>query len=306
MPTLQQLRYLVAVADTLHFRRAAERTNVTQPTLSGQIMTLEKTLGVKLVERSRANVVMTPVGNEIAVRARQALQTVGEIEEVAKRGTSFLGGTLRLGVIHTLGPYLLPLFLPQLHRDFEVLKLYVREGLPQALLADLHNGHIDLILYPVPVLAENVETVRLFREPLLCVAPTENALAAYDIVPRQAIRGQTVLTLESGYKLHDQVEQLCERFGANLSLDYAGTSLGMVRQMVTMGMGISFMPALYVREELKDDASLAARLIQGGAPSRTIGLVWRRNSPHAAEYREFATLIRSALADSVSEVTVLK
>ena len=161
MPSLQQLRYLVALSETLHFRRAAERCHVSQPTLSGQ-----DRLGTKLVERGRrAKVVLTPIGKEIAGRARQVLRDVGDIVELAKYGREWLNGTIRLGVLPTLGPYLLPYVLPELHQSYPELRLYVREGMPSALINGLEDGDLDLLLFPLPVKEADLTFARMFREP---------------------------------------------------------------------------------------------------------------------------------------------
>ncbi|WP_299616020.1 hydrogen peroxide-inducible genes activator [Pelagibius sp.] len=304
MPTLQQLRYLVAVAETLHFRRAAEMTHVTQPTLSGQLRELEERLGVQLVERSRAKVILTPIGKEIAGRARTVLRDVQDIVDLAKQGHSLLGGTIRVGVLQSLGPYLLPHILPKLHQSYPNLKLYVREGMPQSLLNGVDDGSLDLLLFPLPVKGADLQTARLFREPLLVVAPSDHALAAKETAERADLKGETIMTLEPGHRLHDQVKELCEQFGAKLALDYEGTSLDTLRQMVGMGMGVSLLPALYVRSEVQQDDQVVARALRSRPPFRMIGMIWRRHSARQEEYLTLAEIIRGVLKERVSEVTV--
>ena len=306
MPTLQQLRYLVAVAETLHFRRAAEMTHVTQPTLSGQLRELEEKLGVQLVERSRSKVLLTPVGKEIAARSRTVLRDVQDIVELAKHGQSLLGGTIRLGTLHSLGPYLLPHILPELHRTYPQLKFYVREGMPQALLNSVDDGSLDLLLFPLPVKGGDLQTARLFREPLLVVAAKEHRLAAAPQIDQTDLKGESVLTLEQGHRLHDQVRDLCVDYGAELSLDYEGTSLDTLRQMVSMGMGLSLLPALYVRSEVLHDEQVVARPLRRRAPYRMIGMIWRRQSARQDEFLALAGLIRGILKSRVPEVTVLQ
>ncbi|MDJ0950900.1 MAG: hydrogen peroxide-inducible genes activator [Alphaproteobacteria bacterium] len=306
MPTLQQFRYLVAVSETLHFRRAAEMSHVTQPTLSGQLRELEEKLGVQLVERSRARVILTPLGKEIATRARTVLRDVQDIVELAKHGQSLLGGTIRLGVLQSLGPYLLPHILPDLHQSYPNLKLYVREGFPDTLLVGLDEGSLDLLFFPLPVTAGDLQTARLFREPLWIVAPRDHPLAAREHLERQDLKGETVLTLERGHRLHDQVRDLCDQFGANLSLDYEGTSLDTLRQMVGMGMGVSFLPALYVRAEVLQDSQVVARPIRSRAPFRMIGMIWRRHSAREDEFVALSGHIRRILKKGVPEVTTME
>ena len=306
MPTLQQLRYLVAVAETLHFRRAAEMTHVTQPTLSGQLRELEDKLGVQLVERSRARVILTPIGEEIAARSRTVLRDVQDIVELAKHGQSLLGGTIRVGVLQSLGPYLLPHVLPELHQSYPDLKLYVREDMPQALLNSVDDGTLDLILFPLPVKGADLHTARLFREPLWIVAPGDHRLASKQQVERADLKGETFLTLERGHRLHDQVRELCDQYGAKLALDYEGTSLDTLRQMVGMGMGLSFLPALYVRSEVVEDDQVAALQLRSRVPFRMIGMIWRRHAARQDEFLALAGLIRGILKGRVPEVTVLE
>jgi LysR family hydrogen peroxide-inducible transcriptional activator len=305
MPTLQQFKYLVAVADTLHFRRAAERSHVTQPTLSGQLRELEHKLGVQLVERSRSRVIMTPVGVEIAARARAILRDVSEVVEIAKRGQNPLGGTIRVGVVQSLGSYLLPLIVPDLHASHPDLKLYVREGLASDLLSRIDEGALDILFFPLPVVGSELATARLFREPLLAVTAIDHPLAAKSVIAREDMTDQTILTLEPGHRLHGQVRQICEDTGAKLSLDYEGTSLDTIRQMVAMGMGISLLPALYVRSEVSENSLVTARPLASPVPFRSIGIVWRRQAARSAAYEELARILRGILRKKAPEVTVI-
>ena len=305
MPTVKQLRYLVAIADTLHFRRAAEMTHVTQPTLSAQLRELEARLGVQLVERSRARVVLTPVGKEIATLARGVLGDVQKIIDVAKFGQQPLGGTIRLGVLPTVGPYLFPHILPELHESYPELKLYVREGMPGSLLYGLEEGQLDLLLFALPVQSADLQTTRLFREPLWIAAPTDHRLARKGSAERSDLKGETVLALERGHRLHDQVSHLCEQYGATLSLDYEGTSLDTLRQMVGLGMGLSFFPSLYVHAEIFDDDQIVARQMHTRPPSRMIGMVWRKNTARRNDFVILAKLIRGIVRKQVTGVTVM-
>lgn len=304
MPTLKQLRYLVAIADTLHFRRAAELAHVTQPTLSAQIKELEARLGVTLVERSTARVVLTPEGREITARARATLREVADIVEIARRGRSGLAGTLRVGVVQSLGSYLLPLVLPELRRRHPGLGLYLREGLPRLLLSHLADGTEDLLFFPLPVEDRGVVAEPLFREPLLVVMPHGHPLAGRPLLAPADLRGETVLTLEPGHQLYDQVRRLCEEIGAVISRDYEGTSLDTLRQMVAMGMGVSLMPALYVRSEVARESMVVARPLGEAAPTRDIGLAWRNGAARGPEFVALAATIRTILAP-VHEIEVV-
>lgn len=306
MPTLQQLRYLSAIADTLHFRRAAEECHVTQPTLSAQLKQLEARLGVVLVERGHGRVILTPAGREIAARARTVLREVSDIVELARAARNApLSGTLRMGVVQSLGSYLMPHLVPDLRTRFPELRLYLREGLPKALLAQLADGALDVLAFPLPVSARDTEAERLFREPLLLVAPADHPLAARASVAPADLKGQTIMALEPGHQLYNQVRELCAAFGAELSHDYEGTSLDTLRQMVAMGMGLSLLPALYVRSEVARETLVAARPLDGPAPARVIGLVWRRGGVRREGFQALAAAIREVLRARVPEVTVL-
>lgn len=306
MPTLKQFRYLTALANTLHFRKAAEQCHVSQPTLSGQLQELEERLGVQLVERSRrSQVLLTPLGQTIAERARIVLRDVQDIVDLGKHGQQWLDGTIRLGALPTLGPYLLPHVLPELHRSHPGLKLYVREGMPVSLIRSLEDGELDLLLFPMPIREADLESTRLFREQLWVVIPIEHALARKEVIERGDLTGETILALERGHRLYEQVAELCREFGAELSHDFEGTSLDTLRLMVGMGMGLSFMPTVYVLSEVAKDAQVVARPLKSRAPTRTVGLAWRRHSARGNEYKALAGIIRDILRSSLPEVTVI-
>ena len=307
MPTLKQFRYLVALSQTLHFRRAAEQCQVTQPTLSNQIQELERSLGVQLLERSRRNqVVLTPIGKDIVERANVVLRDVQDIIDVGRHGQKWLHGTIRLGALPTLGPYLLPHVLPSLHRNYPDLKLYVREGMPAALLDGLTSAELDLVLFPLPISGAEFTSVRLFREQLWVVIPHEHPLAAKKTIDRSDLAGETILALEPGHRLYEQVAEICREFDANLSHDFEGTSLDTIRLMVGMGLGLSFMPTVYVLSETPKDAQVVARPMQHQPPIRTVGLAWRRQSARGQEFLALANAIREVLKSGLPEVTALE
>ena len=305
MPTLQQYRYLVAVADTLHFRRAAETVHVTQPTLSTQLRELEERLGVQLVERSRSGVTLTPIGQEIVARARGLLRDAADIATLARTGADPLAGTIRVGVVGSLGSYFLPLVIPALHAAHPKLKFYVREGTATDLLTRLRDGALDLLFFPTPLEDRTLHVAPLFHEPLLVVLPSDHPLAAQAVVDRSALRGETVMTLEAGHRLHDTVAALCAETGAILSLDYEGTSLDTLRQMVATGLGLSVLPALYVRSEVARENLVTARPLSDPAPGRDIGIVWRTTAAQGGAYVKLAAAIRETLRRSAPEVRVI-
>ena len=303
MVTFRQLQYLVAVADTLHFRRAAARCHVSQPTLSGQIQDLEARLGVRLIERGRSRVLLTAMGQQIVARARVILRDMGELIELARSGEHRFEGTLRMGVLPTLGPYLLPQVFPQLHARFPRLQLYVREGRNDDLTAGLASGAFDVLLTTPPVDVGGITVTPLFDEPLLVALPSDHRLTVRTVLPSQCLGGETVLALESGHRLREQVRDLAQHLGAKLATDYEGTSLDALRLMVQMGMGLAILPALYIRSEVAKDPGVVVRPLDGVAPVRPIALVWREQSARTAELQTIATVIRDWAAATLGPGT---
>lgn len=296
MPRLQQLRYLVAIADTLSFSRAAEACAVTQPTLSMQLKELENNLGATLVERTRTRVLMTPVGSEVVRRARDILAGVEDIREIARGGDGpALDGSLRMGVVQTVGAYVLSLAMPTLRRSYPGLRVLVREDRIENLPAKLSDGTHDVLLMPQPLEQHDFTSVCLMREPLYLVLPADHRLAACETIDPASLAGETVLTMERGHRLHDQIATLCQEVGANHASDYAGTTLDTLRLMVSTGMGITLLPALYVRSDVLREKLVVARPLASRAPVRDISMVWRNASPRAARFERLADAIRSSL-----------
>lgn len=293
MVSFRQLRALVAVADELHFRRAAERIHVSQPTLSGQLKELELRLGVQLVERSRNSVLLTPVGMEVVDRARSILRDLDELVEAAGHAQRLFEGTIRVGSLPTLGPYLLPPIIPEIHRRYPSLKLFVRDGLHGTLLQGLRGGMFDTVILPLPIDGAELHTVPLFRERLDVSMADDHPLAQRKTLDRGDLRGQEILVLEPGHRLREQVLELCADSGALPLTDYEGTSLDAIRQMVAAGMGLSFMPLLYVRSEVRPGTGVVIRRIGKRPPTRTIGMIWRRNSARTPELSELAAMIKT-------------
>lgn len=306
MPTLRQLEYLVALSSELHFRRAAEQMNVTQPTLSTQIQELEKRLKAPLVERGGTGVVLTPLGREIADRARHVLSQVKDITDLAASSQHGFHGTIRFGVPPTLGPYLLPHIVPDLHASNPKLKLYVREGKPRDLQLDLRAGTFDLVMSPLPIKHSDLEVEPLFREPLQVVVAPDHPLASRKQIARTDLAGQQVLAIEKGHNLHDQVVDLCEDFNATLLRDYESTSLDTLRLMVGMGVGLAFLPALYVRSEIGNRGEITVLDLKSPILYRQIGLTWRKHSVHAPLFREIAEMIRTTAENRLPEISAIR
>jgi LysR family hydrogen peroxide-inducible transcriptional activator len=300
-PTLRQLEYFVAVAEASSFRRAAERLRVSQPTLTNQILALEQALGLALFERSRAGTMPTAATRELLPSARRVLEESHGFVDRAEAFARGPAGTYRLGVTPTVGPYLLPHILPDIHRRYAALKLYVREAAPRELEAGLAVGDQDVILTPLPVDQARLTVVPLFREPLKLVLSAGHRLAAKKRIEREHLAGESVLTIEEHHHLHQQIQQLCDRLDARVLRDYEGTSLDTLRHMVTMGMGIAFLPALYVRSEIHQPRELRVTTVHGEAIHRTHALAWRSASPARQLFQEIANEIRTVAARDLSD-----
>lgn len=297
--TLKRLRCLIAVAETRRFREAAARCGVAQPSLSAQIQALEAALGQRLVERSRAGVSLTPLGREVVTRARRIEAEARGIVELAAAARDDLVGTIRLGAKPTLGPYLLPQVVGALHARHRDLKLYIREAPPRELERELAEGVHDVILAQGPIADDGLVTRPLFREPLFLAMAADHPLARREAIGREDLAGETMLSLSPAYHLHASVEAIRRDCGALASRDYEGTSLDALRQMAGMGMGVTVLPALYVRSELGDRAEVVVRPFAFGAPHRHILLVWRRAAGRAPAFERLADTIRAVAADAL-------
>ena len=247
---LRDLRYLVALAEERHFGRAAERSSVSQPTLSAQIRKLEEYLGVPLVERRPKRVSLTPAGERIVQRARRLLQEADAIVELAKTDRDPLSGSVKLALIPTVGPYLLPQVATRLKRDLPRLKLMLYEYRTATLLEKLRAGELDLGVLALPVDLDGLDSTELYAEPFRLAVPADHALAGRDSVGPDDLHGETVLLLEDGHCLRDQALEVCNRVQAQESQDYRATSLETLRQMVAAGHGVTLLPELAATGQL--------------------------------------------------------
>jgi LysR family hydrogen peroxide-inducible transcriptional activator len=302
--TLRQLHYFVAVSENGSFRRAADQLGVTQPTLTAQIAVLEQGLGVQIFERSRAGTRLTAAGRELMPSARRVLEEAQGLDDLAHSLAGGYVGTYRLGVAPTIGPYLLPYILPQIHAIYAGLKLYVREATPSILETEIKNGSHDLILTSLPVLARDLVTEPLFREPLKLVMSLEHDLANKKRIGPHDLRGQEVLVMGEQHLFHRQIVTLCERLHANVRRDYEGTSLDTLRHMVVMGMGIAFLPALYVRSEIRDREGLRVTDVEGAKMYRSHALAWRSNAPGRKLFHDLADDIRRLAGKHLGDATL--
>jgi LysR family transcriptional regulator, hydrogen peroxide-inducible genes activator len=293
------LKYLVALADTGHFGRAAERTFVSQPTLSAQLKKLEEYLGVKLVERQPKNVRLTEVGREIVARARRMLIEEDEIIALARNNTDPLGGKLKVALIPTIGPYLLPRVMQRIRKALPDLRLMLYEHQTEALLKRLRDGEIDLGIMALPVAQEGLESRKLYDEAFTVALPTNHPLAlkstgTHAAVKLADLKGQTLLLLEDGHCLRDQALEVCSRVDVREAEDFRATSLETLRQMVVAGLGITLLPELAVESPFGSQRGLTIREFTKPAPRRTVGAVWRKSSTRAAAIGAVCDILAAA------------
>jgi LysR family hydrogen peroxide-inducible transcriptional activator len=291
--TLRQLQYVVAVAEDLSFHRAAERCHVSQPSLSAQLAQVEEALGVRIFERDRRRVLVTAAGREIVERARRMLMEADDLVDAGKRGSDPLTGTLRIGVIPTIAPYLLPTVAPKLRATFPRLTVAWREDKTEDLIAALEAGALDAALLALEADIGDVEHEVIAEDAFVLAAPADHPLmASASPVRLSQLRGADVLLLDDGHCFRDQALEVCSVARAH-EREFRATSLATLVQMVAGGAGVTLLPALSVATEAKR-AGLRVRPIASPAAHRTIGLVWRKRTPLARALRELAAVVREA------------
>jgi LysR family hydrogen peroxide-inducible transcriptional activator len=275
---LKDLRYLVAVADERHFGRAAARCFVSQPTLSAQLKKLEQDLGVQLIERAPNNVTLTPAGQDIVTRARRILEASDEVVTLAHSHRDPLAGKLRLALLPTIGPYLLPRVAPALRRALPHLELRLYEYQTAPLLEKLQAGALDVGILALPVEAPGCEARELYDEPFTVALPERHALTAHKRLRVADLKGETLLLLEDGHCLRDQALEICSRVGTKDAQDFRATSLETLRHMVATGAGVTLLPQLASRGAWGNARGVAVRPFANPAPSRHVGALWRKST----------------------------
>jgi len=279
---LRDLRYLVAVADQRHFGKAATRCFVSQPTLSAQLKKLEETLGVQLIERAPNNVSLTAAGEEIVARARRILEASDEVVVLARSQRDPLAGPLRVALLPTIGPYLLPQVTPHIRKALPRLELRLYEYQTAQTLEKLRVGELDLGILALPVELAGLDSRELYREAFLLAVPEHHALAARQTVRVADLEDQTLLLLEDGHCLRDQALEVCSRVGAQEQQDFRATSLETLRQMVATGAGVTLLPELAGRGAYRSARGVALRPFTRPAPLRHVGAVWRKTTARRA------------------------
>jgi LysR family hydrogen peroxide-inducible transcriptional activator len=295
---LKDLKYLVALADTGHFGRAADRTFVSQPTLSAQLKKLEQYLGVKLVERQPKNVQLTEVGKQIVVHARRMLDEANQIVALGRNSTDPFSGKLKVALIPTIGPYLLPRVTQRIRKALPHLGLMLYEHRTEGLLKRLHEGEIDMGILALPTALDGLESRTLYKEFFTLAVPNGHILADKSTVKVQDLKDQTVLLLEDGHCLRDQALEVCSRVDVREAEDFRATSLETLRQMVVAGFGITLLPELAVESPFGSQRGLTVRPFATPAPARTVGAVWRKSSTRTAAI--------SAVCDVLAEVMAVR
>jgi LysR family hydrogen peroxide-inducible transcriptional activator len=275
---LKDLRYLVAVADTRHFGRAAERSFVSQPTLSAQIKKLEEYLGVQLIERAPKRVSLTAAGEQIVERARRILESSEEIVEIARGHRDPLAGRLKVALLPTIGPYLLPHVAAKLRKALPRLELMLYEYQTDLMLEKLHTGEIDVGILALPVPLDGLDVHPLYKEPFAVAMPSGHRLAGRANIRPEDLANETLLLLEDGHCLRDQALDICSGTGVQEKQDFRATSLETLRQMVASGVGITLLPELAGRGAYGNARGVAIRPFAKPIPTRTIGAVWRKSS----------------------------
>ena len=290
---LRALQYFVKLSDLRHFSKAAEACFVSQPTLSTQIKKLEDELGVQLVERSPRKIMLTPVGEEIAERARLILSDVDQIRAVARRAGDPADGNLRLGLFPTLAPYFLPHVIPNIRKQYPNLRLQLAEEKTEDILKMLQQGELDAALLALPINDDGLDMEILFDEPFVLAVPGEHPLGAKDQIILKDLNGNELLLLDEGHCLREHALEVCTLAGAHERADFHATSMETLRQMVAANVGITLMPLLSVKPPIAQTSNLVTKRFASPAPSRTIAMVWRNSSALSDFLRELADCLRN-------------
>jgi len=292
LPTLKQLRHLVALADNRHFGKAAKACFVTQSTLSASIKELEGILQAPLVDRTNRRVAFTPLGESTVERARRLLGEAHEMVLAAQGERAPLTGTVRMGVIPTIGPFLLPRILPALREAWPQLRLYLREDQTDALLAQLHDGRLDVLVLALPYDCGNVETALLFKDRFSLGLRREHRLARAKKVTPADVEAETLLLLQDGHCLRDHALSACRIGGKPHADAFEATSLHTLVQMVDNGLGVTLLPQLAVDGGILKGTDIVARPLDSEQPARDIALVWRKGTARTAEFQLMARELR--------------
>ena len=296
LPTIKQLQYLVALRQHGHFGKAADSCFVTQSTLSAGLRELETLLNMTLVERTRRVVRFTALGEKLADKATRVLRETEELAEMARAEGKPLHGELRMGVIPTIAPFLLPAMLPRLRSEWPSLKLYLREETSQAACEALHRGQLDCVLLALPYACGDIDSAPLFEDPLFVAFPRGEAPTG-NTIDVSAIDETRMLLLEDGHCLKDHALSACNRPDLRAHAAMMGTSLHTLVQMVDNGLGLTFIPAMAIDAGILDGTRVDARPLRSDHGFRQIALIWRRSSPRESEFQLLAQSLRRIVTE---------
>jgi LysR family hydrogen peroxide-inducible transcriptional activator len=296
--SLRQLRYFEALAQSLHFGRAADQCAVTQPALSMQIQELEREIGAVLIERTRTGAKLTPEGEEVARRVATILASVRDLADYARHSANLLTGALRLGVIPTIAPYMLPKLLPALRAEHPALDLNLRETQTQYLMEDLVAGRLDALLLALPVEHPDIETVVLFEDAFVLALPGNRLLPAKAVATPELFENDRLLLLEEGHCLRDQALSFCDLKQVENLNTFGTTSLSTIVQMVANGFGVTLLPRMSLETEARH-GDIRVLAFAPPEPHRKIGLAWRHSSPRKRDFLELGKIVARIHAEKI-------
>ncbi|MEP5765261.1 MAG: hydrogen peroxide-inducible genes activator [Halieaceae bacterium] len=283
-PTLKQLKYLSAVAEHAHFGNAAKACHVSQSTLSAGILELEEALGASLVERNNRQVILSALGSEVVERGRTILLDVEDLVALCDASSEPFSGKLRLGVIPTVAPFILPGLLKRLRKKHPQFQLFIREDLSGHLVDALQHGELDVLLLALPFPADNVETMHLFDDEFLFACPRGHALAGVKQLSTSDLRSQDLLLLEDGHCLRDHALDACKLKDSEVTIPYQATSLNTIVQMVANGIGVTLLPQMAMDSKILSGTEVQTHHFKEHNVARSIGLMWRKKTPRRAEF----------------------
>jgi len=292
-PTLKQLQYLVALHEHGHFGRAAEATFVSQSTLSAGLRDLETLLGVTLVERTKRSVRFTPLGNAVVAKAHRILREAEELSDLVQSSGQPLSGEMRMSVIPTIAPFLLPRMLPRLRRERPSLRLYLREEPSAAAIESLTHGRADCVLLALPYPTGDIEKETIELDALFVAFPKDDPRGAPAEILPELIDEHRLLLLEDGHCLKEHALAACNRPELRASATMIGTSLHTLVQMVDNGLGVTMLPEMAVDAGILNGTDVVARPLSSPTANREIALIWRKNSPRGEEFRMLAEELRA-------------
>jgi LysR family hydrogen peroxide-inducible transcriptional activator len=291
-PTIKQLKYLLAVAEHGHFGNAAKASHVSQSTLSAAIIELEDLLGVALVERNNRRVILTVLGQDVVKRAQGILLEVEDLQALCQASAEPFTGKMRLGVIPTIAPFVLPGLLKRLRKQYPEFQLFIREDLSGHLIHALQHGELDVLLLALPYPADNVATMHLYDDEFLFACPKTHAMAARKKLSTEDLVSQDLLLLEDGHCLRDHALEACSLKDSEVNIPYQATSLNTIVQMVANGIGVTLLPQMAVDAKILIGTDVQTSHFKERNVSRSIGLMWRKKTPRVEEFRALGEFIQ--------------